>query len=105
MTDKASQAKRESLATASSLLAGLPVDMNLLGESDGSVVVGDLTEGGRVAAGQRNAVVDVEDAGGAARRPDHGGSGNCDPRLVQGLKDVPRRSWRHTLVLLGVNLA
>lgn len=47
--------------------------MDLLGESDGGVVVGQDTGGLGVAAGERNAVVDVEDAVGAARRVDVAG--------------------------------
>ena len=59
--------------------------MDLLGESDSGVIVRNLTESGRVTASQRNAVVDIENSGGATRRPDDSGSGN--------------------LVLLGINLA
>lgn len=53
-----------------SLLAGSPVDVDLLGESNGGIIVGDLADGGAVGAGERNAVVDVEDAVGAAGRED-----------------------------------
>lgn len=59
--------------------------MHLLGEGNGGVVVGDLAVGAGVAAGQRDAVVDVEEARLAAGRPDD------------------RR--RGHLVLLGVDLA
>lgn len=44
--------------------------MDLLGESDGGVVVGEDTGGLGVAAGERNAVVDVEDTVGTAGRED-----------------------------------
>lgn len=63
----------------------MPADVDLLGEGDGGVVVGDLARGGSVARREGDAVVDVEDAGGAAGRPDDGGGGD--------------------LVLLGVDLA
>lgn len=46
--------------------------MHLLGKGDRGVVVGDLARGARVARRQRDAVVDVENSGGAARRPDDG---------------------------------
>lgn len=65
--------------------ARLPRDVNLLGESDGRIVVGELAVGSAVGAAERNAVVDVQDTGGSARRPDYG----------SGLD----------LVLLGVDLA
>src|SRR4029434_2169947 len=58
---------------------------DLLGEGDGGVVVGDEAAGAGVGAGQGDAVVDVEDAGGAARREDVAGGGD--------------------LVVLGVDLA
>lgn len=44
--------------------------MDLLGKGNSGVVVGDLADGGAVAAGERDAVVDVEDAVGAAGRVD-----------------------------------
>ena len=62
-----------------------PGDVDLLGEGDGGIVVGDEAAGRGVGAGQGDAVVDVEDAGGAARRVDDAGSGD--------------------LVVLGVHLA
>jgi hypothetical protein len=46
--------------------------MQLLGECDSRVVVGQLAARLAVLAGERNAVVDVEDAVGAAGRPDGG---------------------------------
>ena len=52
--------------------------MYLLREGDGGIVVGDLAEGGRVTARQRDAVVHVEDAGGAARGPNDGGGGDYE---------------------------
>lgn len=51
----------------------LPGNVELLGEGNGGIVVGQLAGSIGVLAGQRNAVVDVEDAGGAAGRPDGGG--------------------------------
>jgi hypothetical protein len=54
-----------------SLFACLPAEVDLLGESDGGIVVGDLSECARVGAGERNAVVDIQQAIGAARRPDN----------------------------------
>jgi len=59
--------------------------MQLLGKSNSSIIIGQLTRSFRVARSKRNAVVDVEDAGAAAGRPDDRGSLN--------------------LVLLGVDLA
>lgn len=47
--------------------------MQLLGERDGRIIVGQLTSRLGVLASQRNAVVDVQDAVGAAGRPDSGG--------------------------------
>jgi hypothetical protein len=64
---------------------GPPGDVQLLSESHGSIVVGQLTSGVGVAGGEGNTVVDVEDTVGAAWRPD--GSRGLD------------------LVLLGVDLA
>jgi hypothetical protein len=46
--------------------------MQLLSESDSSIVVGQLTTSLAVLAGKRNAVVDVKDAVAAAGRPDGG---------------------------------
>jgi hypothetical protein len=46
--------------------------MQLLGERNGRIVVGQLAARLAVLAGERNAVVDVEDAIGAAGRPDGG---------------------------------
>lgn len=47
-------------------LAGLPGQVDLLGEGDGGIVVGELADGAAVGAGEGDAVVDVEDAVGAA---------------------------------------
>lgn len=47
--------------------------MQLLGKRDGRIVVGQFTSRLGVLARQRNAVVDVQDAVGAARGPDGGG--------------------------------
>lgn len=47
--------------------------MELLGESDGGIVVGELTRRLGVLGGERDAVVDVEDAVAAAGGPDGGG--------------------------------
>jgi hypothetical protein len=66
-------------------LAGPPLHVELLGQCDGGIVVGNGAKGARVGGSQTDAVVDVEDAVGAARRPDDAGSGD--------------------LVLLGVDLA
>jgi len=49
-----------------------PRNMQLLGESDSRVVVGQLTGLFGLLVGERNAVVDVEDAVAAAGRPDGG---------------------------------
>lgn len=77
---------RQAIRSSLSLLVALsPVDVNLLGEGDSRIIVGDLATGCAVGAGERNAVVDVEDAVSAARREDEARSGN--------------------LVVLGVNLA
>lgn len=59
--------------------------MELVGEGDGGIVVGQLAAGLGVAARERDAVVNVEDAVGAAGGPDGGG--------------------RLDLVVLGVDLA
>ena len=48
--------------------------MDLLGEGDGGIVVGELAEGAAVGAGEGDAVVDVEDARGAAGAVDVAGS-------------------------------
>jgi hypothetical protein len=58
---------------ARSRRALLPRDVELLGECDGRVVVGQLAGQGAVPARERDAVVDVEDAVAAAGRPDGGG--------------------------------
>ena len=50
--------------------------MDLLRQGDGGVVVGNGAGGARVGRRQRDAVVDVEDARGAAGRPDDGGGGD-----------------------------
>lgn len=59
--------------------------MELLGEGNGSIVVGQLTSSVGIRGSERDAVVDVEDTGRSARRPDGGG----------GLD----------LILLGIDLA
>lgn len=51
----------------------LPGDVELLGESDGGIVVGELARRLCVLGGERDAVVDVEDAVAAAGGPDGGG--------------------------------
>lgn len=51
-----------------------PRNMELLGESNGSIIVRQLACGIGDLGSKRNAVVDVENAIAAARRPD-GGSG------------------------------
>lgn len=61
----------------SHLFAGAPGDVDLLGEGNGGVVVGDLADGSAVAAGEGDAVVDVEDAAGAAGRVDVAGGGDA----------------------------
>lgn len=58
------------------VLARAPGDVDLLGEGDGGIVVGDETAGGGDRAGEGDAVVDVEDAVGAARREDVAGRGD-----------------------------
>lgn len=50
--------------------------MNLLGECDGSIVIGDRAKRSGVAAGQGNAVVDIEETRSTARRPDDSRGGN-----------------------------
>lgn len=57
-------------------LALAPRKVNLLGEGNGGVVVGDEAAGGGVGAGEGDAVVDVEDAVGAAGREDVAGRGD-----------------------------
>lgn len=54
-------------------LAPAPSNVELLSEGNGSVVVGDHAESVGVGRGEGNAVVDVEDAAGAARRVDVAG--------------------------------
>jgi hypothetical protein len=54
-------------------IATSPFEADLLLELDGGVVVGNLATGLFAVGCQGDAVVDVEDAGGAARRPDEGG--------------------------------
>jgi hypothetical protein len=63
-----------SASTTAARRALLPRDMELLGKSDGGIVVGELTASLAVLASKRNTVVDVEDAVAAAGGPD-GGSG------------------------------
>lgn len=58
------------------LAAGLPGEVDLLGESDSGIVISDLADGAGVGAGERDAVVDVEDTVGAAWRVDVAGSGH-----------------------------
>lgn len=58
------------------LAAREPSNVELLGEGEGGVVVGDDAAGRGVGAGERDAVVDVEDALGAARRVDVAGTGD-----------------------------
>lgn len=53
-----------------SLPAPRPGQVDLLGKGNSGVVVGNLADGGAVAAGERDAVVDIEDAVGAAGRVD-----------------------------------
>lgn len=54
----------------------MPVDVNLLGKCDGSIVIGDRAKRSGVAAGQGNAVVDIEETRSTARRPDDSRGGN-----------------------------
>jgi len=56
-----------------SALARLPCNVYLLGKCDGRIVVGELAIGRRVRRPERDAVVDVEDTGGAAGGPDDRG--------------------------------
>lgn len=58
------------------LPARLPLEVELLGESNGGVVVRDDADGGGLGAGEADAVVDVEDAVGAAGRVDDRGGGD-----------------------------
>ena len=60
----------------SSFLARLPRQVDLLRERDRGVVVGDLAGSGAVGGGQGDAVVDVEDAVGAAGAKDVAGGGD-----------------------------
>lgn len=76
-TDRRS-AVRQPTYNLAGLLACLPVNVYLLREGDGGIVVGDLAEGRRVTARQRDAVVHIEDAGGAARGPNDGGGGDYE---------------------------
>jgi hypothetical protein len=59
----------KSLAYATLTTAGPPLDENLLVEGNGGVVVAQLPAGPAVGARERDAVVGVKDALGAARRP------------------------------------
>lgn len=61
-------------AIGAHLGARAPGNVDLLGQGVGGIVVRDHAEGGRVGAGEGDAVVDVEDAIGAARREDVAGS-------------------------------
>lgn len=67
------------------LLALPPAEVELLSKGDGGIIIGDLSAGRAVGAREGDAVVDVEDAVGAARGPDVAGRGD--------------------LVVLGVDLA
>jgi hypothetical protein len=61
------------IATSSASTSGralLPRHMQLLGEGDGGIVVAELAGLGALLVGERDTVVDVEDAVGAAGRPD-----------------------------------
>jgi len=63
--------------TAKRLLpASTPVDVELVLDLDGGIVVGDLAASLVVGAGEGNAIVDVEDTVTAAWRPDVAGSGD-----------------------------
>jgi len=57
-------------------LAAEPVEVDLLGKIDGLVVGGDLAGSRGLGRGKSDAVVEVEDGGGAARRVDDGGVGD-----------------------------
>jgi hypothetical protein len=69
-------------AGSASGCALLPCNMELLGESNRRVIVGQLTRSLAVLGGEGNTVVDVEDTVAAARRPD--GSG-CLNRVLLGV--------------------
>lgn len=56
--------------------AGAPEELEVLRELERGIVVGELAAGVLVGRGERQAVVDVEDALGAARRPDVAGGGD-----------------------------
>lgn len=58
-------------AGARSGFASLPGNVNLLGEGDSSIIVGELAVSAGVAGRERDAVVDVKETGGAAGRPDN----------------------------------
>src|SRR5690606_15776325 len=58
------------------LFAVAPVKVELLGEGDGGIIVGDGAKGLRLARPQRDPVVDVEDSGGATGREDERGGGD-----------------------------
>lgn len=76
---------RHRQVSCSFVLASLPVDVNLLGEGDSSVVVRDLAKRGRVAAGESNTVVDIEEAASTARRPDDSRRGHCELIYVSAI--------------------
>lgn len=63
-------------AAAALVLAGLPGKVDLLGEGDGGIIISDLADGAAVGAGEGDAVVDVEDAVGAAGGVDVAGRGD-----------------------------
>lgn len=65
-------------STNRSLLARAPVDVELVLDLDGSIVVGDLAQelAGAVAGAEDDTVVDVEDSGATAGRPDVAGGGD-----------------------------
>lgn len=58
----------------STVSAGNPVEVNLLSESDGGIVISDLARGGAVGAGQGDTVVDIKNTVSAARGIDVGRS-------------------------------
>jgi hypothetical protein len=60
------------------LPASAPVEVELVLDLDGGIVVGDLARGlaGPVGGAEDDAVVDVEDSGATAGRPDVAGSGD-----------------------------
>ncbi len=47
--------------------------MQLVSERNGGIIIGQFTGLLGISRGERNAVVDVQNAGCAAGRPDHGG--------------------------------